>query len=128
MKQLLFNITLSITTIALALLASACAVDDSKLKETPTVFNWLQNADVDKDIKAALNQQDFRLIAIAGRGRAIPGLNAEQAREGKAHCGSKFVSGLGDSYRKDLKHWWQQARNYAKAYNLKMIGYCLRHK
>ena len=122
------KLPLIMTFIALALLASACAVDDSKVKETPRVFNWLQNADVDKDVKTALNQQDFRLIAIAGRGRAIPGLSAEQARQGKAHCGSKFVSGLGDSYRKDLKLWWQQARDYAKAYNLKMIGYCLRHK
>lgn len=119
---------LIITIIALALLASACAVDDSKVKEIPRVFNWLQNTDVDKDVKTALNQQDFRLIAIAGRGKAIPGLSVEQAREGKTQCGSKFVSGLGDSYSKDVKHWWQQARDYAKAYNLKMIGYCLRHK
>ena len=121
-----------LTILALAISASACTIapeaPKTKLTGKLAIFNWLQTANVKQDVKQAINNQDFRLIAIAGRGKAIPGIPLEQARQGKTACGSKYIGGLGDSYNKDkeYKNWWQKAREYAKAYNQKIIEYCLK--
>lgn len=123
------NAPIKTTILALAITASACTVSP-KLTGELAVFNWLQHANVEQDIKQAISQQDYRLIAIAGRGKAIPGLSLDIARNAKTRCNSKFVSGLGDNYRseknkEEYKKWWQKARAYAEAYNQKIIEYCL---
>ena len=90
------------------------------------VFNWLQHANASEDAKQAISAQDFRLIAIASRGQAIPGIDANTARRAKQNCKVKYVQGLGDNKGKgEYTTWWQKALHYAKAYNRSIISYCV---
>jgi len=90
-------------------------------------FAWLNHADIDNDIEQAIANKDYRLIAIAARGKALPGINAEQSQTAKRHCKLKYLKGLGDNKGKKnspQRQFWQTAYEYAKQFNLALISYC----
>jgi hypothetical protein len=89
-------------------------------------LGWLTTADSNKDVKVAIANKDYRLLAISGRGTMLPGIVPEQAKRAKAQCGLHFMPGMGDSItNKEHKKWWQKGRDYATRYNVQMIKYCL---
>lgn len=88
-------------------------------------FNWLLTADAAKDAKQAIANQDYRLLAISGRGSVLPGIAASQAKQVKQQCRYKFMSGMGDVIKGDVQRkWWKKGYQYAKDYNALVLGYC----
>ena len=113
-------------TLTMALALSACSQSTTPLQGELAVFNWLQQANPQQDSQTAIAQQDYRLIAISGRGQALPGIDGNTANKAKLRCKTKFVQGLGDNKGQgEYKIWWQKAFDYAQQYNRAMINYCV---
>ena len=110
-------------------LLGGCSDTAPKKEQVPDAYPqlaWLNKADAEKDSEAAIKSGDFRLLAIPGRGDMVPGVSVEDKSRILDKCSTKLMEGMGDTIR-DPEHrkWWQKARDYAQAYNQKMLKHCL---
>ena len=79
---------------------------------------WVETADARADANAALNKNDFRLMAVASRSTVIPGIDPAKARQYELHCGVIFMPGVGDTVRsKEQLRLMKKAYEYAGQYN-----------
>ena len=110
MKPALFSLLLiAITT--------GCA-SDNLLNKHEQKLQWVQTADAQKDAKAALDQRDFRLMALAQRSTVIPGVDVKQGLKYELRCGIKFVQGVTDVVTSDEHlRLMKLAHSYALKYN-----------
>lgn len=88
-------------------------------------LQWVKTADVKHDINQALDNKDYRLFVLVGRGANAPGIKAKDANRLKQLCGTQFLPGstdfVIDQQQLDLL---SQAYVYAKTYNQMMAKYC----
>jgi hypothetical protein len=88
-------------------------------------LQWVKTADVKHDINQALDNKDYRLFVLVGRGANAPGIKAKDANRLKRLCGTQFLPGstdfVIDQQQLDLL---SQAYVYAKTYNQMMAKYC----
>ena len=75
-------------------------------------------ADPEADALTALENRDFRFLAMPLRGTVIPGIDPSKALQYELRCGTKLMSGVSDAVRgqEQLKKM-QQAHDYAAKYN-----------
>jgi hypothetical protein len=91
------------------------------------LLSWLGKADIDRDTTGAIQNKDFRLLAIAGRGMAIPGIEPEEQVKAKQLCKLRYMTGMGDVIvNEEHRAWWKKAQDYAAKYNQVMAGFCFR--
>lgn len=95
--------------------------------EVPEAYLWLSDANVAVDIKSFVDKDDYRLIAIANRGKTIVGLSeGDDTALLASRCGVRFLSGLGDTIAStEDKQWRDRALEYASAFNAGMKKICL---
>ncbi len=86
---------------------------------------WHSQADVESDVKVAVDNQDFRLLAFATRIAVVPGIERTQLEQYREACGLRFMKGFGDVVRsdKDIEEM-KQARRYAERYNQLIMQQC----
>ncbi len=79
---------------------------------------WLENADAKHDALAALEQRDFRLMALPRRSLVIPGVEPELAGQYELKCGVRLIEGAGDAVHDQRQlELLKKASEYAAAYN-----------
>ncbi|MCG8489534.1 MAG: hypothetical protein MI756_18845 [Chromatiales bacterium] len=87
---------------------------------------WLGDANVERDVQAALDKRDKRLLGMMGRATDLPGVPAELTSRAKAICGIRYVEGSTDVVRGELHlKLLQRAYDYAAAYNQAMLKHCI---
>lgn len=85
--------------------------------------------DPETDARAAIEQDDLRLLGFAARVTALPGVAAAEREAALAVCGVRLLEGFGDVIRSDAElAAMQQASAYAKRYNTVMLEACLRDR
>ncbi len=95
-------------------------------KKAIQALSWVKTAQVNEDIKKAIENSDFRFWVIATRITTIPGVNFKSQNILSYRCGQKSLPGMGDIiYSKTHQSYYQQALTYAKSYNQKMEKLCL---
>ncbi|MFC3030923.1 hypothetical protein ACFOEE_00055 [Pseudoalteromonas fenneropenaei] len=92
---------------------------------SPGELAWVVNADAAKDVAQAIAKQDFRLLAVAGRGAMVPGVPLEQKDSLIAKCNVRYMQGTSDVLKdKQQREWQQRAIAYAKQYNALLLPFC----
>ncbi len=87
---------------------------------------WLSDANVARDVQAALDKRDNRLLGMMGRATGLPGVPAELTSRAKAICGIRYVEGSTDVVRGELHlKLLQRAYEYAAAYNRAVLKHCI---
>ncbi|MET0067558.1 MAG: glutamyl-tRNA amidotransferase [Candidatus Thiodiazotropha sp.] len=86
---------------------------------------WLHQADAERDVQEALQRQDTRLLALAGRALNLPGVDPARMDGAGERCGRRALPGstdivLGETHRRLL----QAAAEYAARYNRLMLAHC----
>ncbi|MEJ2618859.1 MAG: glutamyl-tRNA amidotransferase [Candidatus Thiodiazotropha sp.] len=113
---------------------SACQdnqnIDVSQLsaeeKKSLQALAWLKDSNVERDVQAALDKQDSRLLSMMGRTTELPGVPSELTSRAKSACGIRYVEGSTDVVQGEVHlKWLQQAYDYAAAYNQLIIKNCL---
>ena len=104
---------------------SACATESTALNDYEQKLQWVKQADAQADANKALQQGDFRLMALPGRGNVIPGIDVELRQQYKMKCGTKLTPGVtdaveGEAHLKLLK----MARRYTEEYNEVIKAHC----
>ncbi len=104
-----------LTALLIAASVNGCA---TAMNEQEQALKWVETADGRSDAQAALQKNDFRLMAIAQRSTVIPGVKASLARQYELHCGVKFLPGAGDAINsKEQLRLMEKAYEYAGQYN-----------
>lgn len=102
------------------------STDAEQEQGPPKALAWLLNANSRSDAHGAITRQDYRLLAISGRGTRIPGVDMDQMQQARQQCRLRFLKGAGDVVRgKNELKWRNKAKQYAAEYNRIMIKYCL---
>ncbi len=79
---------------------------------------WLEQADAQRDARAALERRDFRLLALPRRSTVIPGVDPQLAPQYELKCGIRLIEGAGDTVRDRRQlELLKKAAEYAAAYN-----------
>ncbi len=111
MKKLLFGLLL--TT-----LLGGCATAPDPIDPYVQKLQWLDSADPQADANQAILQNDLRLLGLATRTVAIPGVRKEEAYKYEEACGVQLIEGISDVVRSDEHlRLMQKARSYALRYN-----------
>ena len=88
-------------------------------------LQWVKAADVKRDVKQALDNKDYRLFVLVGRGANAPGINAKEANQLKQLCGTKFLPGSTDFVIDQQQlNLLNLAYAYAEIYNQMMAKNC----
>ena len=104
-----------IITLLLATTLNGCATAMNNYEQG---LQWVETADARADARAALDKNDFRLMAVASRSTVIPGIDPARARQYELHCGVIFMPGVGDTVRsKEQLRLMKKAYEYAGQYN-----------
>jgi len=85
----------------------------------------LKQQDPVKDAQQAISNGTFKLIARAGRGLNIPGVDASKYSELKQKCGVRYQKGSGDLlYGKHHRRYHSALHEYAEKYNKVILQAC----
>lgn len=88
-----------------------------------------EQRDPEADARAAIEQDDLRLLGFATRATTLPGVAAEDREAAMESCGVRLLEGFGDVIRSDAElAAMRKASAYAKRYNAVMLLECLRDK
>lgn len=97
---------------------AGCATETATLNEYAKKLQWVQEADANEDAEAALENKDFRLLALPGRGNIIPGVEPDKTNDYALKCGTRTVPGMTDAVQgEDHLRLLKMARQYAEDYN-----------
>lgn len=78
-----------------------------------------------QDAQQAIANGNKKLIAKAGRGLTIPGIDVNQYPILKAKCGLEYKQGFGDVlYGEHHRRYYNALFSYAKVYNQTMLNAC----
>jgi hypothetical protein len=95
-------------------------------REAVSALSWLRDANPARDAERAAQQGDTRLYILAGRSATLPGIPAAAAQNVETRCGTHILPGSTDMVQGDAHlKLLQQARDYAAAYNRRMLDSCL---
>lgn len=98
------------TSLFLVLSMNGCVTDSAAID-----YN---NSDAEADALAALENRDFRFMALALRGTVIPGVDPAKALHYELRCGIKLMPGITDAIRgKKQLEKMKKAHDYASKYN-----------
>ncbi|MCG7898647.1 MAG: glutamyl-tRNA amidotransferase [Candidatus Thiodiazotropha lotti] len=87
---------------------------------------WLSDVNVERDVQAALDKRDKRLLGMMGRATDLPGVPTELTSKAKTICGIRYVEGSTDVVRGEVHlKLLQRAYDYAAAYNQAILKQCL---
>jgi hypothetical protein len=87
---------------------------------------WLKDANLERDLKIALEKQDKRLLGMMGRATDLPGVPTDLTSRAKRVCGVRYVEGSTDMVRGEVHlKLLQHAYEYAAAYNQAMLKLCM---
>lgn len=103
---------------ALVIAMSGCATDSKALDPNVQKLQWLDAADPQADAQQAIKTGDLRLLGMATRSVAIPGVETDQILKYEMKCGVQLIEGISDVVRSDEHlRLMQKARSYALKYN-----------
>ncbi len=89
-------------------------------------LKWVDSANLEKDLLNAVNEKDFRIWIIAGRGTLMPGVEPAKQTVVSQKCGEKYLPGVGDTLGGEThRAYRKKVLEYAKTYNQKMQALCL---
>ncbi len=109
------NLKKLLGALLIAASVNGCA---TTMNDQEQALKWVESANGRSDAEAALQKNDFRLMAIAQRSTVIPGIKTSQARQYELHCGVKFLPGAGDTINsKEQLRLMEKAYEYAGQYN-----------
>jgi len=99
--------------------------DNKELPEYLKNLQWVVKADVEKDLKAAVEKSDYSFLTLASRVPVVPGIEPNDAADLISRCGQKYIPGLGDVIFDDAhEKLHSKAMSYAKQYNKELLKYC----
>lgn len=105
-----------------SILAFSTAPDDDK---SYSPAKWQDSLSARDDAETALQHQDYRLMAFAGRGYDIPGIDIEQSQSYAEKCGTRYFEEFSDVIRnQEQLVQMRKARQYATAYNEVILTSC----
>ncbi|MFY8299632.1 hypothetical protein AAEU28_12765 [Pseudoalteromonas sp. SS15] len=82
--------------------------------------------EITKQIKQALEKNDYRLLALASRRLVFPGLEQEDSATLKTICGVRYVDNSTDIIKNtEDKQKRRDAYAFAKSFNLAILKHCL---
>ena len=97
---------------------TACVTDTPALSDAEKSLAWVKDANPTQDAKAALQQGDFRLMALAQRSIVIPGVSDKHREKYEKACGVRMLEGFTDSVRGEAHlELLKKAHSYARQYN-----------
>lgn len=112
-------------TLSLLGLMAGCVTDSTALNDYEKKLQWVKQADAHLDASSALQQGDFRLMALPGRGNVIPGIDVEQRHQYELKCGTKLTPGVTDAVQgEEHLELLKMARRYAEQYNAIIKARC----
>jgi hypothetical protein len=85
----------------------------------------LKQRDPVKDAQQAIAKGTLQLIAKAGRGLSIPGVDVSKYPELKQKCGMRYQDGFGDLlYGQHHRRYYSALYAYAEKYNKVILQTC----
>jgi len=104
---------------------NGCTTNTVTMNDDSQQLAWMHNADPQADAQAALENNDFRFMALALRGVVIPGVDQSRSLQIELRCGVIMMEGVSDTVRgeKQLGRM-KQAHEYAAKYNAVILGRC----
>jgi hypothetical protein len=88
---------------------------------------WLHYADPKADANLAIEKQDFKLLAFAGRATSFPGLKEELSALSvlRQQCGYRLLANTSDALRSENQLTQRKKLyQYAATYNVLVAGAC----
>ena len=113
------------SSLLVCLMLAGCASSPEPIDPYVQKLQWLDAADPQADAEQAIKQNDLRLLGLASRSVAIPGIQSEDLLKYEEACGVQLIEGISDVVRSDEHlRLMQKARSYALQYNAIIKLHC----
>jgi len=117
--------SLYLKVMMLACLCLSLGACNSASSEDDTLSVSSFNKEIDKEIREALLQGDYRLYASSGRRTVYPGIGNEEFEKVRKHCGHKFMKHTGDVIRTEQQIIARKQKlAFMAVFNKRMIVNC----